>query len=338
MKIVIPVGALHVGGGCRVLADTANALHRRGHDTEIVIPEAMPIEYKLECKVTKVPSLSKEFIPYGDIVLPNFYTTFAPSFEAWPTRCVRFSLGFEPYWVPDSDYAISTYAHGVPTISISHWLDDQIYAHVQQRGAVVNLGVNRLVFHSSRKKRRNQRRIILYVARDPKAGYQLKGYHDFLAAMKIFKRKYKGKFTVYMICPERVLPLPGIPHRCFVPKNDKEMARLYRKADVFVSTSWFEGFALPPLEAMSCGTPVVTTNSGGILDFCEHKKSAYIVPPHSPHLLAHGINRVLSDTKLASQLRHGGLRSARSFTKRNFEKRIVKAIEDIYKTTANGSL
>jgi glycosyltransferase involved in cell wall biosynthesis len=333
MKVVIPVGALHIGGGCKVLAETANALVARGHDTEIIVPKGAPVEYELHCQLTQVPSLSKEYIPYGDIVLPNFYTTFQSAYEAWPEKCVRFSLGFEPYWVPDPDYAIWTYAQGVPTISISHWLDDQIYNHVGQRGRVVNLGVDPDIFYPNSKKRslyKDGRKVILYMARDPKAGYKLKGYEDFFKCMKYIKKLYKGKFIVHMICTERELPLPGIPHRIFRPKNSEHIARLYRTSDVFVSTSWFEGFAIPPLEAQACGTPVVTTNSGGVLDFCEHLKSAYIVEPKNPKSIAKGILSVLRNKRLAYRIRKGGLRSGQRLTKGFFDQSIVDALEAIH--------
>lgn len=332
MKVVIPVGALHIGGGCRVLADVANALTAAGHDTEIIIPEGMPIEYPLRCKVTVVPSLSSEYIPYGDIVLPNFYTTFQSAYDAWPGQCVRLSLGFEPLWAPDPEYAVWTYQQGVPTLSISHWLDDQIYHCSQRRGYVVNLGIDRKVFHPARQKTKHRRKIVLYMARDPEAGYALKGYSDFLASMQILKARYHNKFTVYMICPERALPLPGIAHRVYRPKNDREIAKLYRRADVFVSTSWFEGFALPPLEAMACGTPVVTTDSGGIRDFCHHKVNSYITRPKDPTMIAHGIKKVLSNPNFARRIGHAATSSAKQFSSGRFNRRIVAMLEGIYQS------
>jgi glycosyltransferase involved in cell wall biosynthesis len=336
VKVVIPVGALHVGGGCRVLAQVANALVAKRHDVEVVIPQGMPIEYKLHCKVTQVPSLQKEYIPYGDVVLPNFYTTFAPAFAAWPEKCVRLSLGYEPYWVPDPDYARWTYQQQVPVISISNWLADQIQANAGSPSQVVNLGVDRHVFHPKGRKKKRKRKVILYIARDPNAGYELKGYTDFVASMHILKQISKRKFTVYMICPERILPLPGIAHRTFQPQTDDEIATLYRAADVFVSTSWFEGFALPPLEAMACGTPVVTTNSGGILDFAEHHESALITSPRAPEELAYAVKRILNSHHLRGHILRGGLKSAREHSQRRFERRIVRALEKIHRERTSG--
>jgi glycosyltransferase involved in cell wall biosynthesis len=333
MKVVIPVGALHVGGGCKVLAEVANALAARGHDTEVVIPQNAAVEYEVRCKLTRVPSLSKEHIPYGDIVLPNFYTTFKPAYEAWPKQCVRFSLGFEPYWVPDPDYAIWTYAQGVPTISISHWLNEQIFNHVGQRGHVVNLGIDPTIFRPPAQRKRlyrNNRKVILYIARNPNSGYKLKGYHDFHEAMKWVKRIYKGNFIVHMICTETPMPLPGIPVRIFRPKTSYEMSRLYQTADLFVSTSWFEGFAIPPLEAMACGTPVVTTNSGGVLDFCQHLKNAFICQPKDPKSIARGILTMLSHPTLSKRFSRNGLLQASTMTESAFEAQFVQVLEQIH--------
>lgn len=329
MRVVIPVQALHVGGGCRVLADTANALTDGGHDVQVVIPAWAPVEYELRCKVLRVGSLDATSIPNGDMILANYYTTFSPAYQVSPTNCVRLSLGFEPLWVADPHVAQWTYQQGVPTISISHWLENQIFAASGKRSRVVNLGVDRHVFHPKGEKRHHRRKIILYIARDPDAGYQLKGFSDFSTAMQELTKTYPGRFVVHLICPERELHLPGIAHKVFQPKTDRELAHLYRQADIFVSTSWFEGFALPPLEAMACGTPVVTTDSGGIRDFCRHQESAYITPPKDPSRLASAIKRVLTRDELKRRIIQGGLLSAQEHTQSRFARRIVRALEAI---------
>jgi glycosyltransferase involved in cell wall biosynthesis len=333
LKVVLPVGDLHVGGGCKVLVDIANALHVNGHEVEIVIPQTGTVKYDVKCKITVVPELSKETIPYGDLVLPNFYTTFRPAFEAWPEQCVRLSLGFEPYWVPQRDRALWTYQQDVPIVSISQWLDEQIFLHTKKRSRVVNLGVDSLVFFPSKIPRickKINKKVILYIARDPAHGYELKGFRDFQVGIELVKQQYVGDFVVHMICPENALSLPGIPYQTFAPNSERQMAKRYRRADVFVSSSWFEAFALPPLEAMACGTPVITTDSGGVLDFCVHMDSAYITPPKAPDELAKGILAVLRDQALSERLREGGLEAAKRLTKERFEKTMIETLEVLH--------
>lgn len=331
MKVVIPAADLHIGGGCKTLVDIARAMTRRGHEVEIILPEKSSSHYQLPCKLTVVPALTKSTIPYGDLVLPNFYTTFPPAYEAWPEQCVRISLGFEPLWTSDRELALWTYLQDVPLISISSWLDDQIYNFTNRRSTVVSLGIDPTVFHAKpKRKKRDQPQVILYIARDPKTGYEFKGFRDFQQCMNIIKNEWPGNFIVHLICPEWTLNLPDIPHRVFHPKSEQEMADLYRDADVFVSSSWFEAFSLPPLEAMACGTPVVTTNSGGVMDYCEHMESAYITQPKNPRALAQGICALLSDGQLSNKLIASGLRRAATMTSRHFETHIGEALEKIY--------
>lgn len=334
MKIVIPAADLHVGGGCKTLVDIARAMTRRGHEVEIILPEKSSSYYQIPCKLTIVPALTKSTIPYGDLVLPNFYTTFPPAFEAWPEQCVRISLGFEPLWTSRHELALWTYQQDLPVISISSWLDDQIYNYTYRRSTVVSLGIDSTVFHASpampKRKKGDQPQVILYIARDPKTGYEFKGFRDFQQCMNIIKNEWSGNFIVHLICPEWKLDLPDIPHRVFFPKNEQEMAILYRDADVFVSSSWFEAFSLPPLEAMACGTPVVTTNSGGVMDYCKHMETAYITQPKNPRALAQGICALLSDEQLSNKLITSGLRRAAMMTAQHFETQIGEALEKIH--------
>ncbi|NRD76719.1 glycosyltransferase family 4 protein [Bacillus sp. BRMEA1] len=339
MKVVIPVGDLHVGGGCKVLVDIANTLKARGHETEIVMPQTGTVKYDVHTKLTLIPELSKEHIPYGDIILTNFYTTVAPAVEAWPKQTVRLSLGFEPYWVPDKAEAIHSYQHDMPIISISHWLDEQIFQHVNKRSKVINLGIDHTVFHPGSETKEFDSilpKVILYIGRDS-VQYEIKGFKDFAEAMKIVKKEYSGPFIVHMISPDGVLYLDEeIPYKIFPAQDEQEMAEHYRSADVFVSSSWFEAFSLPPLEAMACGTPTVTTNSGGVLDYCEDLESAVITLPKNPKSLATGILTVLKNETLAQKLSKGGLQSSQRFTRERFLNEIIETLEKINEERMKG--
>ncbi|MDN4593163.1 glycosyltransferase family 4 protein [Polycladomyces subterraneus] len=157
----------------------------------------------------------------------------------------------------------------------------------------------------------------------------MKGFQDFVRAMKLVSAKIPQAVFANLICTEKPLRLPGIPHKIHQPKTDRQMAHLYRSADVFVSTSWYEGFVLPVLEAMACKTAVVTTNSDGVLDFCHHGTSGFIVPPKRPRALASALLKVLRDRRLHRKLLVGAYHSALRHTKRQFEQDIVKTLEEI---------
>jgi glycosyltransferase involved in cell wall biosynthesis len=108
----------------------------------------------------------------------------------------------------------------------------------------------------------------------------------------------------------------------FVP--DRTLAALYRLASVFAFPSLYEGFGLPPLEAMACGTPVVTSRISSLPEVVGD--AAVLVDPYSVNDIALGIERVLGDPALRADLRARGLARAQSFS----WDRSVRAIHAVY--------
>jgi glycosyltransferase involved in cell wall biosynthesis len=96
----------------------------------------------------------------------------------------------------------------------------------------------------------------------------------------------------------------------FVPHQT--LAALYRMATVFAFPSLYEGFGLPPLEAMACGTPVVTSRISSLPEVVGD--GALLVDPYSEEEIAHGIARVLDDEDLRRRLIERGLERAASFS------------------------
>lgn len=94
--------------------------------------------------------------------------------------------------------------------------------------------------------------------------------------------------------------------------DDASLGALYHVSDVFVFPSLYEGFGLPPLEAMSCGTPVVASNRTALPEILGD--AALLVDPEDPQALAAGILRVLTDPTLAQQLRRAGYARAALFS------------------------
>jgi glycosyltransferase involved in cell wall biosynthesis len=96
----------------------------------------------------------------------------------------------------------------------------------------------------------------------------------------------------------------------FVPHET--LAALYRMATVFAFPSLYEGFGLPPLEAMACGTPVVTSRLSSLPEVVGD--GALLVDPYSEDEIAHGIARLLDDQDLRARLVERGLERAASYS------------------------
>jgi glycosyltransferase involved in cell wall biosynthesis len=108
----------------------------------------------------------------------------------------------------------------------------------------------------------------------------------------------------------------------YVP--EQTLAVMYRLAGVFVFPSLYEGFGLPPLEAMASGTPVVTSNVSSLPEVAGD--AAMLVDPYDPSAIADGIHEVLTNEPLRRDLRRKGLERARQFS----WEQSVRRVRDIY--------
>ena len=94
--------------------------------------------------------------------------------------------------------------------------------------------------------------------------------------------------------------------------NEETLAVMYRLAGVFVFPSLYEGFGLPPLEAMASGTPVVSSNVSSLPEVAGD--AALLVDPYDPTSIADGIYTVLTNADVRRDLRHKGMLRARQFS------------------------
>lgn len=103
------------------------------------------------------------------------------------------------------------------------------------------------------------------------------------------------------------------PHLVHVPWiSDELLPHVYAGADVLVLPSFLEGFGLPIVEAMACGTPVICARAGSIPEVAGG--AALLFDPSSPEDLADKIEQVLSSRSVAEELRRGGFVRAKQFS------------------------
>ncbi len=108
----------------------------------------------------------------------------------------------------------------------------------------------------------------------------------------------------------------------FVP--DETLAVLYQLASVFVFPSLYEGFGLPPLEAMAAGTPVVTSNVSSLPEVVGD--AALLIDPMDAGAIADAVARVLGDEALKTSLVCRGRERVKAFS----WQRSVARVREVY--------
>lgn len=109
----------------------------------------------------------------------------------------------------------------------------------------------------------------------------------------------------------------------YVPEGD--LPPLYSGALCFVYPSYFEGFGLPPLEAMKCGAPVITGNRTSLPEVIGN--AGLMVDPFDTAALAEAIRRMIDDAELRRTSRERGFKRARTFDWRETARLTLKAYE-----------
>jgi glycosyltransferase involved in cell wall biosynthesis len=113
---------------------------------------------------------------------------------------------------------------------------------------------------------------------------------------------------------------PWVRFLGYVPQE--EMPALLSLALALVYPSLYEGFGLPPLEAMACGTPVLTSHVASLPEVVG--ESAILVEPTDVDSIAKGLLQLLSDAGLRAELREAGLARARQFTWEGSARRLIE--------------
>lgn len=109
--------------------------------------------------------------------------------------------------------------------------------------------------------------------------------------------------------------------------DDSELPLLYSAADVFVYPSYYEGFGLPVLEAMACGTPVVASNRTSLPEAVGD--AGLLFDPDDVDEMARTIGRVIADRALHAELSAKGLARASSFTWEQTAQKTLAALTEL---------
>ena len=117
--------------------------------------------------------------------------------------------------------------------------------------------------------------------------------------------------------------------------SDKDLREYYKNASVVAYPSLYEGFGLPPLEAMAAGVPVVTSNNSSLPEVVGD--AAIMVNPYCSDELSNAIHRVISDKNLQTELRSKGRKRAKMFNWHRVAREVLGVYHEVYDEAYGGN-
>jgi glycosyltransferase involved in cell wall biosynthesis len=357
MKITFVLPFAGLQGGIRVLAIYAERLRKRGHEVAVVsTPFTMPLRRKVKSFLlgrgwpkTQLEGshfdgiavahrvLEKERpvvdtdVPDADVVVATYYPTAYGVLNLSPAKGAKafFIQNYEMEDGKPNPRLDATWRMPIHKIVISKWLvkiaqekfGDEMVSHVPN-------SVDLEQFHAPPRSKRAAPTVGLLYATS-----WMKGCRTSLEALKQVVKRWP---SLRLICfgaehPGIDLRLPPYAEFYYRPQQD-ELRNLYAQCDVWLCGSAREGFHLPPLEAMACRCPVVSTRVGGPLDIIEEGVNGYLVDIGDSNALADRLLRLLSlPPEEWTKMSNAAYRTATSFTWEDatdlFEKALGRAIE-----------
>ena len=134
-----------------------------------------------------------------------------------------------------------------------------------------------------------------------------------------FYPRIQKKIDGFLLLKDKVVFLGYVP--------EEDLPYLYSEAAAFVFPSLYEGFGLPPLEAMACGCPVVVSNVASLPEVCGD--AAYYVNPYNIESIAEGMYKVLTDESLRRSLIEKGLERAKLFSWEKAAKEHLEVFKEV---------
>jgi len=337
VRIAFVLPGRGLSGGNRVVVAYGNRLIERGHDVTIAClrwrvqrrPKAILRRLRADARSllgldrdhvddfkgrlisTGVADLPRR-LPDGDAVLATHWLT------ADPVAALPASKGEKFYFLqhyeapffnpPDVD---ATWRLPMRKIVISTWLQELARDRFNDPEVVlIPNGIDTELFDAPPRGLHQPPAVGVLFSRQ-----KWKGSAVAFEAVRIVRRRLPG---LRLICFGAEAPIPSLPlpsgTSFYLRPAQQQIRHIYASADVWLCASTTEGFALPPLEAMACRCPVVSTRCGGPLDFVEEGVNGHLVDVGDAAGMAERMLDILSDPARWQRMSESAYATAARYT------------------------
>ncbi|WP_372660616.1 glycosyltransferase family 4 protein [Cohnella sp.] len=320
MDIVYVLESTVLAGGVKNVFEQADRLADLGYRTQLFALGGQPEWFPLRTMIRQFPNysiMSNELKEMDAIKVATWWKTAQVVWNCCDPKqggCgIPFYLvqdieeSYYTHWPAMGDQVRQTYNIPMPILTIAEWTTNQLLEHYRRDAIPISIAIDQEVFKPCRSDGYDPYRIVAC----SRKSQPLKGYDITVQAVKaVYRELPQIAFDTYGLEDPGIYGIPG--HHLFRP-DDRTIAQLYSNCGVFVQTSYHEGFGLPILEAMACGTPVVVTRAEGNEEFCHHEKNCVMVEKGDVEGVAQGIVRVLTDREFAASISAQGRETARTY-------------------------
>jgi glycosyltransferase involved in cell wall biosynthesis len=343
ITFLLPTFARLPGGGYRVVYEYSNQLSAIGHEINVVHLRKLP---NVKLREESLYSLARRQFHYGrDLVwLPR---------KRWmridPKVNLIYLRWFKPSSIPKSDVIFATYwatAELINNLSVragrkfyliqsyetwggpkervdKTWLmpfkkvviSKELYAKAIDFGlpredvTVIPNGIDQSLFRVIKPIEKRDKNIVMLFSEAP-----VKGGVDGINALKTVKAELPDLNATLFGITRRKKKIPGWIQYFRNPEKGMLVEEIYNNGSIYLCPSLYEGWGLPPAEAMACGCAVVSTNNPGVQEYCVNNKNALLSEIGKPHELANNIVYLLRNDQVRIEIAKKGNETIKKYT------------------------
>lgn len=321
IHVVYTMAHVGVTGGAKVIFEHANRLQEMGLKITIVCHFPRPDWFPLKVDYIEVPFEEKlsSGIPECDVIVATYWDHIHECIEANIAPVVYFEQG-DFHLFDDSqmsqevrEFVRTQYSLPQFIITVSNQTARVIEKKFGRTAKVFPNSVDDRIFNNSGRKFMHPKPYIVMIGNPDLA---FKGINDIVESYSLLKSKLSAsepEIDLFLITPVQPVSVPDAVCRVFVNPPQAQISELLRGALMYVSGSYYESFSLPPMEAMACGCPVITTANIGVLEYAVEHFNALLCEIGNPKQLAEAMFKLITDEDLRSKLIDNGLKTVEKY-------------------------
>jgi len=324
----------HIGmcGGTKIILEHATQLTKLGATVTLLSHFSRPDWYPFQANFITIPfqiELTRGIVDC-DVIVATYWEHIGACVETGIAPVVYFEQGDYHLYDWESD-GVSQQTKNVVQMqyllapyvtTVSSTVATLIKNKFGREATVFHNALDESIFYPKDQQQQVDKKYMLIVGREQT---KFKGIEDLHKVHNVLREKGYD-IELRWITQEPPIHSQG---EVFVNPPVNLIGDLYRQAYIYVCGSYYEAFPLPPLEAMACGVPVITTNNVGVQEYAQDGYNCLMTERGDIEGLADRIIRLLEDPGLYQRLQQNGYQTARHFKWTEIAKNLLVYYQEV---------
>lgn len=320
-------------GGSKIILEHANKLTQRGHKITLISHDIRPDWFPLseDVEFIQVPwgQVLCEKIPKCDLIITTYWREIYESIEQKIAPVIYFEQGdfhlfdLEKLEKRKFEYIKKQFETVQFIYTVSNFASKKIKEIYNKESIVIPNAVDSNIFYYDNTIKDNKVINITIIGSEKS---------EFKRIDNIIQAINKVKEEGYKINLNWITPNEPIKNKinAIINPPQKVIGDTLRKSDIYICASMYESFCLPVLEAMTCGTAVITTNNGGNMDFVKENENALLIEKDNIEDICNKIKLLIDNKGLREKVSNNAIATSKMYS----WDRTIGEIEDYYKEVA----